>query len=214
MILCKIFAHSGLYTMMSNISLMDCMIQDLLEHHYVNDAVNQFIQAEYGSHYLIVYPDLTTLREMYSQYIQRQIKNNNNEIILINPFYETTDSVRQILSKSGVNVSKYEKEKGLVIIDSLKEYFGSQPDILFKRSLVKNAKQREKDGISIMGDIGGAYIHKSKHNDLVDYELSLPTKFDVDMKGFCLYHQKDFNKFSDKQKQQLIKHHGKALKIE
>jgi hypothetical protein len=61
--------------------------------------------------------------------------------------------------------------------------------------------------------ISAAYAHRSKHNDLVDYELSLPTKFDVDMKGFCLYHEKDFNKFSDGQKQELIKHHGKALKI-
>jgi hypothetical protein len=197
---------------MSNISLMDRMIQDLLENHYVNEAVNQIIQAEYCSHYLIVYPDLTTLREMYSKYIQKQI-NENNETFLINPFYETTDSVRQILSKNGVNVSKYEKEKGLVIIDSLQEYFGSQPDMLFKRNLVNYAKQTGKNGISIIGDIG-AYPHKSKHNDLVDYELSLPTEFDVDMKGFCLYHQKDFNKFSDKQKQELIKHHGKALKIE
>ena len=197
---------------MSNISLMDRMKQDLLENHYVNEAVNQIIQAEYCSHYLIVYPDLTTLREMYSKYIQKQI-NENNETILINPFYETTDSVRQILSKNGINVSKYEKEKGLVIIDSLQEYFGSQPDMLFKRNLVNYAKQTGKNGISIIGDIG-AYPHKSKHNDLVDYELSLPTKFDVDMKGFCLYHQKDFNKFSDKQKQELIKHHGKALKIE
>ncbi|HEY7570716.1 MAG TPA: MEDS domain-containing protein [Nitrososphaeraceae archaeon] len=199
--------------MMSNISLTDCMIQGLLEHHYVNEVVNQIIHAEYCSHYLIVYPDLTTLREMYSQYIQRQIK-YNNEIILINPFYETTDSVRQILSKSGVNISEYEKEKELVIIDSLKEYFGSQPDILFKRNLVNYAKQMGKNGLSIIGDIGGAYTHKSKHNELVVYELSLPTKFDVDMKGFCLYHEKDFNKFSDKQKQQLIKHHGNALKIE
>ncbi|MGN6632865.1 MAG: MEDS domain-containing protein [Nitrososphaeraceae archaeon] len=198
--------------MMSNISLMDCVIQDLLETHYVNEAVNQIIQAEYCSHYLIVYPDLTTLREMYSKYIQKQI-NENNETILINPFYETTDSVRQILSKNGIDVSKYEKEKGLVIIDSLQEYFGSQPDMLFKRNLVNYAKQTGKNGISIIGDIG-AYPHKSKHNDLVDYELSLPTEFDVDMKGFCLYHQKDFNKFSDKQKQELIKHHGKALKIE
>jgi hypothetical protein len=197
---------------MSNISLMDCVIQDLLETHYVNEAVNQIIQAEYCSHYLIVYPDLTTLREMYSKYIQKQI-NENNETILINPFYETTDSVRQILSKNGIDVSKYEKEKGLVIIDSLQEYFGSQPDMLFKRNLVNYAKQTGKNGISIIGDIG-AYPHKSKHNDLVDYELSLPTEFDVDMKGFCLYHQKDFNKFSDKQKQELIKHHGKALKIE
>jgi MEDS: MEthanogen/methylotroph, DcmR Sensory domain len=198
--------------MMSNISLMDRVIQDLLENHYVNEAVNQIIQAEYCSHYLIVYPDLTTLREMYSKYIQKQIY-ENNETILINPFYETTDSVRQILSKNGINVSKYEKEKGLVIIDSLQEYFGSQPDMLFKRNLVNYAKQTGKNGISIIGDIG-AYPHKSKHNDLVDYELSLPTEFDVDMKGFCLYHQKDFNKFSDKQKQELIKHHGKALKIE
>jgi len=191
---------------------MDCAIQGLLENHYVNEAVNQLIQAEYCSHYLIVYPDLTTLREMYSKYIQKQI-NKNNETILINPFYETTDSVRQILSKNGINVSKYEKEKGLVIIDSLKEFFGSQPDMLFKRNLVSYAKQTGKNGISIIGDIG-AYPHKSKHNDLVDYELSLPTEFDVDMKGFCLYHQKDFNKFSDKQKQELIIHHGKALKIE
>ena len=47
-------------------------------------------------------------------------------MILINPFYETTDSVRQILSKRGINVSKYEREKVLVIIDSLKEYFGQR----------------------------------------------------------------------------------------
>jgi hypothetical protein len=33
------------------------------------------------------------------------------------------------------------------------------------------------------------------------------------MKGFCLYHQKDFDKFSDDQQQKLIEHHGKAIKI-
>ncbi|MGN6632492.1 MAG: MEDS domain-containing protein [Nitrososphaeraceae archaeon] len=197
--------------MMSNISLRDSIIQNLLKCH-VNEALNQIIQAEYGAHYIIIYPDLSTLREMYSNYIQEQIT-DNNEIILINPFYETTDSVRQILSENGINVSKYEKEKGLVIIDSLKEYFGSQPDMLFKKNLVNYAKQIGKNGLSIIGDIG-AYTHKSKHNDLVDYELSLPTKFDVDMKGFCLYHQKDFNKFADEQRQELIEHHGKALNIE
>ncbi len=60
--------------MLSNISMIDCMRQDLLEYHYVNDAVNQIIQAEYGTHYLIVYPDLATLRKMYSKYVQEQIK--------------------------------------------------------------------------------------------------------------------------------------------
>jgi hypothetical protein len=72
-----------------------------------------------------------------------------------------------------------------------------------------------KSGISVLADLGG-YSHKSQCKDLVDYELSLPTKYDDDgiaMKGFCLYHKKDFDKFSDEQKQKLIGYHGKAIKI-
>jgi hypothetical protein len=180
---------------------------------HINDALYHINQAGYGAHYMIIYPDLHTLRELYSDYVNNQIE-ENNEIVLINPFYETTDSVRQVLSQNnhGMNVSKYEKEKSLIIIDSLKEYFGDQPDMPFKMSLVNHAKQIGKNGLSILGDIG-AYPHKSKYKDIVDYESSLPTKYDVPMKGFCLYHHKDFVKFSDEQKQKLIEHHGKAIKI-
>jgi hypothetical protein len=69
-----------------------------------------------------------------------------------------------------------------------------------------------KNGVSVLGDMG-AYPYKSKHKELVDYELSLPTKYDTRLKGFCLYHQKDFDILSDEQKQKLIEHHGKAIKI-
>jgi hypothetical protein len=33
------------------------------------------------------------------------------------------------------------------------------------------------------------------------------------LKGFCLYHQQDFDKLSDEQQQKLIEHHGKAVRI-
>ena len=204
--------HNGYYSFLSSIYVTVKMTQDPINFH-VTDALSQINQAEYGAHHIIIYPDLLTLRELYSNYIKKQIE-ENNEMILINPFYETTDSVRQILSKNGVNVSKYEKEKMLVIIDSPKVYFSQQqPNILFVKSLAKYAKQMGKSCLSILGDLG-AYPHRSKYDNLVDYELSLPSMYDVDMKGFCLYHQKDFDKFSDEQKQKLIKHHGKALKIE
>ena len=72
--------------------------------------------------------------------------------------------------------------------------------------------QRGKSCLSVLADMG-AYPHRSKYKDLVDYELSLPTKYDVQMKGFCLYHQNDFDRLSEEQKQKLIEHHGKALKI-
>ncbi len=181
----------------------------------IDDALHHMNQAEYGAHYLIIYQNLNALRELYSNYMYKQIE-KNNEAVLINPFYETTNSVRQVLSErynDGMDdISKYEKEESLIIIDSLEEYFGRQPDMTFKRNLANHAKEIGKNGLSILGDVG-AYPHQSKQKELVNYELSLPTKYDVPMKGFCLYHQKDFDKFSDEQQQKLIEHHGKALKI-
>src|ERR687885_1180777 len=105
------------------------MVQNPTNFH-VNGALDQINQAEYGAHYMIIYPDLDALRDLYSEYIHKQIK-ENNEIVLLNPFYETTDSVRQILSEKyndGIDsISKYEKEESLLIADSLKEYLGNQP---------------------------------------------------------------------------------------
>jgi DcmR-like sensory protein len=189
------------------------VIQDLINCH-VNDALDHISKSEHGTHFIIIYPDLDTLREIYSNYVHKQIK-ENNEIVVVNPFYETTDSVREVLSEKfddGIsNVSKYEKEESLMIADALEEYLGDQPLIYVKKGLANYAKMG-KNGVSVLADLG-AYPHKSMCSDLVDYELSLPTKYDVQMKGFCLYHQKDFDKFSDEQKQKLIEHHGKALKI-
>jgi hypothetical protein len=156
----------------------------------------------------------TFLSNAHFNYVHKQIK-ENKEIVLVNPFYETTDSVRQILSEKydhGMDdVSKFEKEESLMIADALEEYLGDQPLIYVKKCLENYAKVG-KNGVSVLADLG-AYPHKSKYKDLVDYELSLPTKYDVQMKGFCLYHQKDFNKFSEEQQQKLIEHHGKALRI-
>ena len=56
-----------------------------------------------------------------------------------------------------------------------------------------------KTGLSVLAGLG-AFPHNSKHKDLVDYELSLPTKYnDAALKGFCLYHQKDPNNLSEDQ---------------
>jgi hypothetical protein len=185
---------------------------------HVDEALSHINQAEYGVHYMIIYPNLDTFRQLYSDYTYKQLK-ENNEIVLVNPFYETADSVRHFLSEKDekdnpvLDVSKYEKEGALIIADSLKEYLSEQPHMHLKESSANYIKMG-KNGLSVLADMG-AYAHKSKYKELVDYELSLPTKYndDVPMKGFCLYHKEDFDRFSDEQKQKLIEHHGKALKI-
>jgi hypothetical protein len=193
----------------------------------VSSAINQLRQADYGDHYMIVYPDLNTLREIYSRYIKFQLE-ENNEIVLIIPYYETTDSVRRILSQnketndndSGndlpyIDVQKYENKGSLVIIDSAKAYFKLEIGLeSFIQKLVKHAKSLGKNGVSVITDSGSFSLFEVREK-LVDYELSLPSKYDhgIKLKRFCVNNQKDFEKLLQEQKEKLIEHHGKNILI-
>jgi|tagenome__1003787_1003787.scaffolds.fasta_scaffold19757270_2 hypothetical protein len=64
----------------------------------VKEAVDKLSKIEMGFHYMIIYSNIQTLRNFYSQYTKRQIE-ENNEYVLINPFYETISSVKKDLYK-------------------------------------------------------------------------------------------------------------------
>jgi hypothetical protein len=192
----------------------------LIKNLHAEEASVKLSAEKYGIHYIIIYPDLPALREFYSFYIKNQIE-HNKEIVLFAPFYETTEYVRQTLSEghAAINVPKYEDEKTLLITDALKQYFqkaegeGIKNDWSFEKRMAEYAKKQGKNGLSVLADMG-AFQYKNKIKELVDYELSLPTKYDTDLKGFCIYNEKDFDRFTEQQKQKLIEHHGTAIKIE
>ena len=52
------------------------------------------------------------------------------------------------------------------------------------------------------------------HGSLPGFKYTKRDLFELHTQtSFCLYHQKDFDRFSDEQKEKLIEHHGKAIKI-
>ena len=76
---------------------------------YDEHTLEKLKRARQGSHYIIIYRDLPTLREIYSQHTKRQIE-EKNEIVLILPHSETPDMVRYVLSQMAkIDVRKYEK---------------------------------------------------------------------------------------------------------
>jgi hypothetical protein len=185
---------------------------------HTHDASNLISESEYGSHTLLIYEDLAKLREFYSKYITKRIK-ERNEIILLAPFYETEDKVRNYLSESKnlVNINREERdEKSLIIVDSLKKYFGNnnslESDYDSNKNLVEYAKTIGKSGVSFLGDIG-AFPYSCCLQDLVSYELSIPSTYDMDLKRVCLYHHKDFDLLSDGDKLKLMNHHKTSIKI-
>ena len=80
--------------------------------------------------------------------------------------------------------------------------------------LAKEAQSSGKNGISVVADLASFYYY-NQIDKLMDYEMSLPTQYDDEMnlKGFCLYHQKDFERLSNEQKQKILEHNGKNLMV-
>jgi hypothetical protein len=187
-----------------------------------NDVLKQLRQAEYGAHYIIVYHDMMTLRQIYTGYIKTQLE-YNNELVLLLPYYETTETVRSVLSENHssnegniIDVRKYEKEGSLMIIDSAEAYFSSDTDLMsFIARLAKQAQTSGRNGISVIADLASFYYF-NRIDKLIEYEMSLPSKYDdkMKLKGFCFYHQEDFDRrLSKEEKQKLVEHHAKALRV-
>ncbi|HZB73790.1 MAG TPA: MEDS domain-containing protein [Nitrososphaeraceae archaeon] len=176
------------------------------------DIAQKLYESERGSHFLVLYHDLVTYREMYSHYIKATL--DNNEIVLVLPFYETVDSVRQILSEDSacIDVRKKEKEQSLLIIDGLKGYFGLPNGLMsFTKQLVEYAKTSGKNCVSIIGDMGPFFYNRKKDN-LIGWELELPYRYESSMKGFCVYHERDFDRrLLENDKELLFGHHEQVL---
>jgi hypothetical protein len=77
---------------------------------------------------------------------------------------------------NGLDVSRFEKDESLVILDSVKGYFGSNPDILSTlEMLAKLAENQRGGGCSAISDMGSFNL-LNKERELLEYEKSLPVR--------------------------------------
>ena len=178
----------------------------------VDKACQQLIEAEFGSHFLFTYPNLSLWQKLYSISAKKYLEEDNSFVLII-PFYETADSVRKTLAHHIPNIRKFEKEDGsLAIIDSLKAYFSEIGIMTFADSLLKHAKSMGKSGLSVFADMG-SFHHMNRIHRLIEHEISLPAKYEAKLRGFCLYHEGNFEKLAEEQKQAMYEHHEKNIFI-
>jgi hypothetical protein len=156
------------------------------------------------------------LRELYAHYTKIQLE-KNNEIVVLIPYYETCDMVRRTLTENGgnIDIQKYEKEDegSLIIIDSVKAYFGLgiKTDLnKFIQNQVEKAKKLGKNGVSVVTDVDSFHLFEIA-DKLIEYELALPSRYAIRLKRFCVYDQNNFDKLAEQQKQKLLSHHGRSF---
>jgi hypothetical protein len=98
--------------------------------------------------------------------------------------------------------------------DNYDKHKGNLDFISYLKILQKKADRQGKNGVTVISDLGSFYHYNSYGNQkLIEYERSLPKKYDdMNLKGFCLYHQRDFEKqFSQEDQASLIDCHSKNI---
>ena len=57
----------------------------------------------------------------------------------------------------------------------------------------------------------GTFILNKRIADLLSYELSMPVRFDSNVRPFCFYHRDDFNALQEEEKKRIYGHHSNNL---
>ena len=161
-----------------------------------DEISDQLLHVPTGHHYLVLYPDIETMRKVYASYIKKQLEEQPNSVVLFLSYYDTTDTVRSVLSSKGVQVKEREKNGSMIILDIMKvlhnPYF-QVPDIEKLRELArKTEKQFGDKTIFILADMS-VFNHTKKASEILEYEKTLHKDLKVERwKELCFYNKRDF----------------------
>ena len=177
-----------------------------------DEISDRLLHVPPGHHYLILYPNIETMRKVYASYVKKQLKEQPDSVVLFLSYYDTTDNVRHVLSSNGVPVKEHEKNGTMIILDIMKVLhnpFFQLPNIEKLRELAKKTeKQFGNKTIFIIADMS-VFCHLRKASELLEYEKTLHKDLKVERwKELCLYHKRDFETmFTEDESDKLMEYH-------
>jgi hypothetical protein len=199
-----------------------------------NESIMKWFKEEVaeGENAIIIYPNLQTFRQIYTEYVKDQLAKTGEEedddnstrneqlkprIILIATFYETIDSVKHSLNASGVDVHRHIDNGSLVIVDAFSSYY---PDVSGMKKLVASLSQRARKegriGVTAIVDMGFFFLFggDGRATELINYEASLSPKTEGgNVRGFSCYHGGNYDTLKDNQKKELAQKGKKLLEV-
>ncbi len=167
--------------------------------------------SNYGDHNLVVYPCLGQFEEFYIECCKESIF-ERNEIFILVTYYQEVSAVRKKMYIAGIDAARYENDGTMIIVDSETAY---QPNLekrekyninILTSMMTKEIRVLDKEGITLLSDLG-TFILNNRIADLLSYELSLPVRFDSNVRPFCFYHRDDFNALQEEERKRICGHH-------
>jgi hypothetical protein len=152
------------------------------------------------------------LHKVYSEYIRGQIQEQPDSVILVLPYFDTTEKVREVLESDGVNVTERERLGSLVIVDIekvIKSSYFELTDVQRLQGFTNQIENKHQGKtILVVADMS-AFNHLKKSKELLEYERTLHKDLRVrKWKELCFYHEHDFRAmFTEEEVSELLEYH-------
>jgi DNA polymerase elongation subunit (family B) len=172
----------------------------------------RLVSVPVGHHYLILYSNIEIARKVYSAYIKAQLDVQPQSVIVMLPYYDTSDKVREVLESEGVDVKGNEKESNLIIVDIEKvinNAYYAVSEVERLRAFTRHVEDEHPGKtIFVIADMS-TFNHLKKRSELLDYERNLHKDLKVEKwKELCFYHERDFQSmFTEEQANELLQYH-------
>jgi hypothetical protein len=158
-----------------------------------------------------VYPCLGQFEEFYIESCKDSILERNEGFILVT-CYQHVSAVRKKLYQAGIDVARYENDCTLLIIDSEAAYWpafeaaGKYRINNLTAMMTNQVRLHDKEGVTILADLG-IFILNNRIDDLLSHEVSMPLRFNSNIRPFCFYHKDDFNVLQEEEREMICSHH-------
>jgi hypothetical protein len=175
-----------------------------------SSLVQEVRHSNFYDHNMLIYPDLTTYRKVYSE--SAKLALDNNEVVLLVTTYDSFDRIKDSLTQAGISVNNEIKNGNLVILDAVKEYqIDTHGALKFATTLAKRAESDRKSGVFGLTEMGSFFIVE-RIASLLEYERSLPKKWELNnFKSACTYHNGDFATLPKQQQETIISAHNRIF---
>jgi hypothetical protein len=175
----------------------------------ISSIIGDIRRSGFQEHNLLIYPDLPSFRQIYSECTKQAL--DNNEIVFLATTYDSFERIEDALSSKGISVDNEKKDGNLIIVDAVRAYqIDTYGAMNFAKDLVMHATRDGKEGVFNLSDMGSFFLSE-RTDRLIKYEQSLPKMMDFKFKAICSYHRDNFGILAEEQQRALLLGHNTVI---
>lgn len=175
----------------------------------ISSLVDDIRRSDFQEHNLLIYPDLLSFRQIYSECTKQAL--DNNEVVFLATTYDSFDKIEDALRSKRISVHDEKNNGNLIIVDALRTYqIDTYGAMNLAKDLVMRAARDGKRGVFNLSEMGSFFLSE-RIDELIGYEQSLPKKMDLKFKAICSYHRDNFVRLAKEQQRALFFSHNTVI---